>query len=208
MIQHIRPAAVLDVGAHVGELGHEVARTIPDVPVHLFEPSPESFTECRRRLQHFSHAHVHNIALGAHSGHSSFFVNANAQTNSLLDNADGNLQFLPGQTRHLDRIEVRVDTLDNWLAENRITGRLVVKVDVQGAEQLLLSGGASAFTRQVDAALFEVEYTPMYKGSVLFLEFTKRLRDEFGLQLGQLYPAKRLHGLAAWGDVLFVRPQS
>src|SRR6266478_958214 len=40
--RRIRPGAVLDVGAHVGRMVERFADELADVPIHAFEPTPET----------------------------------------------------------------------------------------------------------------------------------------------------------------------
>lgn len=208
LAESARPQALLDVGAHVGEMTIEMARALPSIPVHAFEPSPESYQHLRNRVGKWPNAHAHNLALADTRGTATFHQNLNEQTNSLRENGTGNCSYLAGPTRQVGTIDVQVDTLDDWLSSRGIDGAVVMKVDVQGAENLLLQGGSRAFMHQVQAVLFEVEYQTMYKGSELALEFAFRLRDQFGLHIGQVYPARRVGAVAAWGDVLFVRVAS
>jgi FkbM family methyltransferase len=203
--QRTRPDVLLDVGSHVGEMAIEMARALPQTPVHAFEPTPSSYKTLKAGLEPYPNAHAHAIALGAENGSSSFFLNVNEQTNSLLDNDEMNKRFIHEATCHEKTINVTVRRLDDWLDEHVPHGQIMMKVDVQGAELLLVRGGERAFRERVQAILTEVEYIPLYENSASFFELSKVLQNEFNFMIGQIYPAQRLGRRAAWGDILFIR---
>jgi FkbM family methyltransferase len=203
--QRTHPDVLLDIGAHVGEMAIEMARAFPQTSVHAFEPTPSTYETLKARLAPYPNAHAHAIALGAKNGSSSFFLNVNEQTNSLLDNDEGNNCFLHNPTRHENKIDVPVRRLDDWLDKHAPQGQVMMKVDIQGAELLLVRGGELAFRHRVQAMLVEVEYLPLYENGTGFFELSNVLQNEFDFVLGQLYPAQRLGHRAGWGDVLFLR---
>jgi FkbM family methyltransferase len=203
--QRVRPDVLLDIGAHIGEMAIEMARALPQTSVHAFEPTPSSYKTLKTRLKAYPNAHAHAIALGAENGSSSFFLNVNEQTNSLLDNDEMNKRFVPEATSHEQKIDVIVRRLDDWLDEHIPHGQIMMKVDVQGAEMLLIRGGERAFRERVQAILTEVEYIPLYENSASFFELSKVLQNEFNFVIGQIYPTQRLGHRAGWGDILFIR---
>lgn len=38
----LKPGAILDIGAHVGAVATALAKRVPTVPIHAFEPTPSS----------------------------------------------------------------------------------------------------------------------------------------------------------------------
>jgi 31-O-methyltransferase len=68
-------AIVFDVGANVGLFAVHLARTVPSVQVHAFEPVPESFEALRRNLaEHAPGAHAHPVGLADREGEARFEV--------------------------------------------------------------------------------------------------------------------------------------
>lgn len=203
--KRIHPDVLLDIGAHVGEMAIEMAQALPQTPIHAFEPTPSSYETLKARLDPYPNAHAHAIALGAQNGSSSFFLNVNEQTNSLLDNDDGNKRFLNEATCHDKKVNVIVNRLDDWLDKHVPHGQIMIKMDVQGSELLVIRGGEKAFKERVQAILTEVEYIPLYENSTSFFELSQVLQNEFDFVVGQIYPSQRLGCRAGWGDVLFIR---
>ena len=109
-----QPTAILDVGAFQGST---VLRFVDELPisVHAFEPTPESFQVLQQRFRNHRRVHLYNVAFAEKAGTASFHCNQNLQTNSLLDNDDGNLRNFPEYVQHVQKITIRTETLDRWL---------------------------------------------------------------------------------------------
>jgi FkbM family methyltransferase len=202
----IRPAAVLDIGSHVGETVLKIVDEAPGTPVHAFEPTPRACRELRRRVGHLPNVQVHELALSDSTGKRPFFLNTGGQTNSLLDNAASDHGPFEQLQNHLERIEVETMTLDDWCEKFVPTGKLAVKADVQGAERLILAGGRRAMAERVVAFYSEVIFLHLYEGQTTFAQLDAAL-SELGLAIYDIYPcSKDPSGRAAWTDVLWVRP--
>ena len=82
----IKPAAILDIGAHHGYTVDKLLDYAPGAKVHAFEPTPQSAAILRQRMSKRPNVHVHEMALGDKTGMTRFHLNVGEQTNSLLDN--------------------------------------------------------------------------------------------------------------------------
>lgn len=203
----MRPDAILDIGAHVGRMVERFADELRDVPIHAFEPTPLTASALRDRVAGFRNVTVHEIALSDRAGVVPFFLNRFDATNSLLDNARGPRSSQTELAEHVDRIDVRATTLDEWCAAEFPVGDMVIKADVQGAEGLVVAGGQRAFSdRRIVAMYCEVAFAPLYEGQTTFFELHETLTVKYGLALWQIYPVARdATGRAAWGDAMWLR---
>jgi FkbM family methyltransferase len=202
------PAAILDVGSHRGDTIVRYLDEFRSIPIYGFEPTPESFQYLQQRFGGSTQVTLHSVALSNESGVHEFFCNVDEQTNSLLDNDAENQESFGEDTTHVQRIEVRTTTLDEWAAKEFPDGRLVLKVDVQGAEGLLIEGGRETIRNRVIAFYSEVMLSPMYSGQTDFGAVHQRLTMELGFVLRDIYPC--LHsdsGKAVQADALWVKPE-
>ena len=147
------------------------------------------------------------MALAERSGVLPFFLNRFDETNSLLENAQGPDNWQADLAAHVERIEVRATTLDDWCAAELPTGDLVIKADMQGAEGRMLAGSGRVFAEKRIAALYsEVLFAPMYEGQASFWELHETLTTKHELALWQIYPlARDATGRATWSDALWLR---
>ena len=127
-----------DVGANVGLFSLAAAKRFPDAHIYAFEPCAATLEILKRNvaLNGASQVTPVPVALMDHSGTASLQTNAPGK--------DG-LNTLGEPThpacRIVSRETVSVSTLDDFLASERLIGVDVMKVDVEGAELLVLRGG-------------------------------------------------------------------
>lgn len=144
-----------DVGANIGSVATHLARRVgPDGRVHAFEPVPRIRERLRKNLERNNLQKtviVHDMALSNRTGTASFAVAESDAENqgqgSLVNQDNPSLNVA---------VEVRTTTLDQLVRDNRIDQIDFMKIDIQGAEILLLEGGHETFARLAPDLLVEV----------------------------------------------------
>ena len=202
-----RPAAVLDIGAFYGETVLKFLDELPSMPIHAFEPTPAPAAALRQRMKTFSNVTVHQSALADKTGTLTFHLNAADVTNSLLENAFCEYRPFEEWQAHVGQIEVEALKLDDWAAKFVPEGKLVMKLDVQGAEGLVIAGARNLLAAgRIIAFYSEVCLIPQYEGQATFDQVDDVMRQA-GLVLFNIYPCgKDATGRAVWTDALWVRP--
>jgi len=149
----VRPGdTIVDVGAHVGFWIMSAARrAMPGGRAVAFEPTPHNLLRLRRNLalNALDYVRCEPMALADQEGPSDFFVadNGNEGLGSLASHDDANR-----------RITVTTTTLDAWCASNNVTTVDVLKIDVEGAEQRVLTGARAMLApRRRPVILFEAD---------------------------------------------------
>jgi len=148
----IRPGMhILDVGSNVGFHSLEFARwTGPSGTVDAFEPAPENYAVLKRNVAASALDNVRpfEFAISDHSGETTMYLSPAHR---------GDHRIVPSaETR--PSILVRATTLDERYAT---PGQRVdfVKIDVQGAEYLVLVGMRQLFRNNPDLVVM-VEFSP------------------------------------------------
>jgi len=199
-----KAAAILDIGSYMGDT---IVRFTDElsIPVYGFEPTLHTFRKLQERFGGNQQVLLFQCALSDRDGEEVLYYNENPQTNSLLDNDEGNAASFPDETKHVDAVRVFVQTLDTWVSHYLPAGRLIIKADVQGAEGRILDGGKDTIRNRVLALYAEAQLAPMYKGQTTFFELHERLTKEYGFYLQDIYPC--LHdktGRAVQTDALWI----
>jgi FkbM family methyltransferase len=199
------PRTIFDVGAHVGQTYARYRRRFPRAVIHCFEPAPRTLPALRARTQGDPLAEVHDFALSDRRGDLELNVFPESTANSLLAPVVGDAS--PEWLRRQTSVRVRVETLDDFCAERRIDGIDLLKIDAQGADLLVMRGGARTFAAgKVRAAYFEVTFDRNYHGQATFHECFDFLAA-FGFEFVDFYEKVRTaRSSMAYCNALFVAP--
>lgn len=181
---------ILDIGSwHLGQ-SIEFSRVFKDAKIDAFEPVPDSYQFCLKRIEELDEQQkrrirVHNLALGNTEGVIPFYpVDAslsstpNIGASSMFRFIDG-LNGSPfGQKLVQNEIKVKSNTLDNWCKANNVTEVDIMWVDVQGAELLVFRGAENILTH-TRIIMTEVGLKPYYQGHTIKVDI-----DQFLTNLG------------------------
>ncbi len=156
----IKPDDVcMDVGGNVGFFSVLMGQSASSGKVHVFEPIPlnASLVRANCDLNSLTNVAVNNVAVGASEGTVQFSVSVDSAYSSM--HATGRL----AQERVID---VPVITLDSYVSGSGIPRVDIMKVDVEGAEDLVVSGAVrllsnpAARPRMVLLELFDGNLQP------------------------------------------------
>lgn len=141
---------IIDAGGYVGDTAL-LFSSYTDKNIHVFEASPSNMDIIREtiRLNHLDNIVPVSKALGEKSGTATFSLGERNSCNSLVER--------PGYN-YPDHIEVPVVTLDDYVRENNIEVGLI-KVDIEGGEQLLLRGAVETIRTQHPILLISIYHS-------------------------------------------------
>lgn len=151
----------LDIGANIGAVVVPIARANPFVSCFAFEPEPGNYLMLQHNLLRngvVSNVQSFDCGLSAAKGSVQFELdgeNFGDHRIRLADVAAAGPGLLNEHGRHT--IDVKVDRLDALISPDRLVHPVVIKLDVQGAEALVVSGGQDAFK---SADVLFLEYWP------------------------------------------------
>ena len=169
---------VLDIGAHRGSYAWALRRAGYVGNIHSFEPLSGAYLALTNAAREDPRWHCHHYAIGDHNGTAQFRVARNEVSSSLRPMPTTHVASAPSSAESA-RIEVSVRRLDDVCPAIGVGGpdeRLAVKLDVQGAEDLVFAGGSNTFGA---AALVEIELSlvELYRGQTLYQDQIRRLTD-------------------------------
>ena len=198
---------VVDIGSNVGQFAVAAMRAFPDAQIHCFEPLPKCFVTLTDRLGRFENVRLHNVALSDTDSVQMMQQSSFSPSSSLLEMAPLHASEFPF-TDGGKAVEVQVTTLDHALAGFDLPRPILLKIDTQGSEDLVLSGGKSLL-EDTDVAILETSYEPLYEGQALFPELYETMRSggfDFRGFLGELKSPQS--GRLLQSDSIFVRSRS
>jgi FkbM family methyltransferase len=167
---------VIDVGAHFGEYSAGLRSAGYRGSITSFEPIPEAFQKLHALASKDAQWTALQCALGAETGRCSFHVSANEVSSSLRRVLPRHVAAAP-QAAEQRIIDVEVRRLDDLnLFPTDGMRNLLLKLDVQGSEDLVLAGSTSLL-RRVELIELELSLQALYQGQLQYLEQLDRLQQ-------------------------------
>src|SRR5688572_5732002 len=137
----------LDIGANIGYYTVFLEKKLNCTTVHAFEPSPREYQLLRENVEsnHCKNIVTHNIALGDEESTIKLYTSSeNIGKNSII-NFD----------RSDQEVTVPMKVLDVFILQLGITQIDFVKIDVEGAEPMVLKGAAETLKKFKPIILYE-----------------------------------------------------
>ena len=181
---------VFDGGAHVGHWSdHVLQATEKAVELYSFEPAPHTFEQLQRLLG--SSAHSFMIAFANVDGYRDFFFYpglAGPYHSSLFD----------WQRREKQKMSVRCRAIDSFCAEHGIEHVDFLKLDIEGAEFIALTGAKEMLEAQ-KIKFVQFEYNGEHPRANL--KGIYALLSKCGYRIYKILP-RRLQAVPRWSSRL------
>lgn len=142
------PLHFIDIGANKGEFVHIASQVLPPAKIWAIEPLPY-FAKKLRAL--FGGIRVFNCVLSDREGYTQFYLPVHK---GVPDDALASVKKPEGECEIFD---VAVRTLDALVMEQRLAEKSFLKIDVEGHEFAVLTGGMKFICQRADAMLIEIE---------------------------------------------------
>src|SRR6266404_3913159 len=187
LLAHLRDRkhiSLIDVGAHKGEFTRSIDQFCGVSKGLLIEPQPERAADLALNYPppRFT---VLPIALSDRGGSTLLRINAFDPTTSLLP-IKRDLPQLQGLDLSVQSTATcAVSTLDSVFCQWSSSDLTLLKLDVQGAENLVIAGGKTTLSK-TEMVWAEVSFVALYDGGCLFHELHAQMYDE-GFKLVELH---------------------
>jgi FkbM family methyltransferase len=170
---------LFDVGANRGNWSLMVNQIVKNATVHCFEIAPVVIDKLKQNTQHISSIIINSCGLSDQQGELKirYFPDADSRTT------------ITGYPVNAECIETTGNVLkgDDYLAENNLNHIHFLKIDVEGAEHLVLKGFLEALAQQkIDIIQFEYGQVNILT-HFLLIDFYALL-SKYGYKIGKIYP--------------------
>ena len=144
ILEFWKPQTFLDVGANVGDYSWKVKDYAPSTETWMFEPDEKNVTLLKMTVQKNRLDRIHLVpkAVSSQNGQAEFLIDQASGTTGSLENHSSNQHSLHAAYRMARTRTVECCALDSFYEQ--ITGnRLLIKIDVEGAEDKVFAGAQS-----------------------------------------------------------------
>ena len=195
---------ILDIGAHQGSFTDLALPYFKPDHLWMVEADPECSAALQDRYASNPAVTVLPCAISNATGHVELRVNSHRDSSSILPIESISEKTFGLKMTEMATIQVPAFTLDELFERESITRIDLMKVDIQGAERLMIEGGAKALAR-VDLLYIELSYERFYVGAPLAYEMEDLLWQR-GFRLRSLHESRLgANGALAYTNALFLR---
>jgi FkbM family methyltransferase len=189
LLRHHGIKTVLDVGANNGGFASDLICGGFSDRILSFEPLPEAWEKLRDRAAFHTNWDVASpMAISNQTGEATFYEAGNSVSSSLLMMTDVHVNAAPVSST-VRSIQVKTNRLDDInLASN--DGPYYLKIDVQGAERMVLEGAARVLSTCIIGVQLEMSLATLYGGQSDANELDALLRS-YGFECWDILPGFR-----------------
>ena len=197
---------ILDIGASVGDFSISIHKILPQAQIYAFEPLKDSYDKLVKNLKHLPKFQAFNCALGDKD-------NADAEihhcqyspSSSLLGLTDLQKEIYPFTDN--ETVEKIIEKrLDGLAGELDLGENMLIKIDVQGYEDKVISGGREVFSK-ARIVIAETSFEQFYEGQPLFDEMCTIMKQMGFSFRGSWGPMMKnpVDGRTLYCDSVFIR---
>lgn len=164
---------IIDIGASKGNFSLPFHKIFPLAQIYAFEPLAGCSEIIQKKMGGVTGFKLFNIALSDFKGQSKFFRSSYSGASSLIKMGNLQKELFPitaGETVE----NIQVDTMDNVLGSFKLDEPILVKLDIQGAEDKVIKGG-SLILSKTKVVITETSFCKLYEGQPLFNDICRQL---------------------------------
>jgi FkbM family methyltransferase len=180
-LPHLTYRYVIDAGANRGAFTDAFLLLHRPERVILVEAIPEFAENLRARYAGDPRISIVAAALSDRNGEAQFEINRSEASSSLLPIDPRNSEWFARDLSVARTIQVPIMTLSELMTREGLQAVDLLKLDLQGAERLVLTGSAEVLDR-VQVIYTEVFFEPLYAGAWLFWD-TNEFLSQRGFKL-------------------------
>ena len=199
---------IFDVGGHEGQsVLHYNHLFQGNCKMYSFDPFFDSFRKLLDNTSTFGNVFPVNKALGDKTTQIDFHINTFSMTNSILPTDEkGHDTWGNDLLNTIDKTEVEMTTLDEYIEICGISKIDILKLDTQGSEYLVLEGAKRAFEKGIIKLVYtEIITMPTYTNQKNFYEILE-LFHNYGFELFNIYnQSTTSYGKLRQVDAIFIK---
>lgn len=161
----------LDIGSYIGQYALLAAHNAPQGKIFAFEPNHETAQRLKDNINrnHFSNIEVITKAVGDYDGYSKFYIPQQPFNSSIAAE----------HAISKNKVMVPITRLDTFYEEQNLTHVDIIKIDVEGAEDSVISGASSLIASTKPMIIIEIGKKSASAGRSEALGFLKTLGYKF-----------------------------
>ncbi len=195
--------SIIDIGSNEGQFIQAINAVLPGKKIYAFEPIKSVFDKLLINTKGIN-VTAFNVGLSDKSTNLEINISQNLESSSVLDMEDVHKRIYP-ESEYVRKETIKLERLDDIIDVSKIQKNILIKIDVQGYENMVISGGGNTISN-ASAVIIEFAYEPIYKGQWLFDETFRYFTANGFRFIGLANQATNdVIGVPVFGDALFVK---
>jgi FkbM family methyltransferase len=192
---------IFDVGGNTGQSVIRFREIWRSPTIISFEPDPISAEVLERHGPGIPNHLVVRSALTDSEGLVTLYRYPQSDLNSIYQRRSES----PFSEPAIGQIEVPCTTIDNYCQKHEIRQIDLLKIDVEGAEGLVITGATETLQNEiVSNVLIEITFVDLYRNKSEPLKLFEIMKD-FGYYLTGVYHQQVRNNRLGWADILWTR---
>lgn len=196
---------IFDIGANEGQFAEFINRIFPEAIIHSFEPIPNCFNKLKKLKNKITKLNIYNYALGDVNDFMEFNLNEFSPSSSLMKMKKEHIINFPN-TQNTKKIDIEIRKLGDVVFDLELSGNILMKIDVQGFEEKVISGGKLFIEQKVNILIIESSIKELYENEASFDSIYLLLKSmgfRYRGNLNQLYSP--IDGEILQVDAIFIK---
>jgi FkbM family methyltransferase len=204
-LKNLQIKTIVDVGANQGQFARSMGAHFPEARFLCFEPLSGPYAALQNwARERPDRIRTFNLAIGDQDGEAQMFFHRDfSPSSSMLPSTKLGERLFPAIKKQ-ECMTVKVLTLDHALESIQLDENILIKLDVQGYEDRILTGAQEVFRRAM-ACILEISLDPLYEGQADFRKLTMQLDQMHYRYAGNLEQVHADDGHVIYFDAVFLR---
>lgn len=168
---------LFDVGANFGNYSKMLKKYLPESTIFAFEPNMKAFEVLKNNLSNIENIKIENVGLGSQKKDNEFMYTYSDVRYSAVGTLQKDSLKQHMVNDKIEKINIKIDTIDNYCHENKINKIDFIKIDTEGYELEILKGALSMIKNdKMNIIQFEFNEMNIY-GRVFLKDFYEILNN-------------------------------
>ncbi len=209
-----RKIIIFDVGGNRGQSINRFLDIFPNAEIHCFEPIEKNFLFLKKNYNS-KNIKLNNFALGEKNNIKNFYINAKSSTSS-FNKLSKNTKWLKLRAKEnkkninsftIETKKTSIQSIDFYCKQNKINHIHLLKLDTQGYEDKILSGGKN-FLKSGKISVIELEmiFDNVYEKYLTFTDIEKNLlKNKYRFTGIETCNNNLFEGILFFGDLIYMK---
>ena len=203
-VKNYNITTVLDIGANIGEFSKEIREILEKTKIYSFEPIKDCFDKLNETMRGDENFQSFNFGLGECDCVIQINKNEYRPSSSIKQMSNNHIISFP-HTKNSIKENIIIKKLDDFINKLEITENILTKIDVQGYEREVISGGLETIKKS-KVLIIENSFVELYKDQFLFDKIYSKLKEIGFLYYGAIGSKKDpVSGLNLFEDSVFIK---